>query len=117
LPPATNKGSNNLQNAPIKKQHSQPRKPIFFYLNNSIKKMEQTENKFPYHLDFSPLELQVINCILKYDKGLMIPSKKDLKDYPTLINNQLVYIETIRRSTALKPTDKGMEYFNNLIQQ
>jgi len=79
--------------------------------------MEHTENKFPYHLDFSPLELQVINCILKKGYGLMIPSKKDLKDYPTLINNQMVYIDSRKGSISLKPTEKGMGYFNNIVQE
>lgn len=78
--------------------------------------MQQTETKFSYHLDFSPLELQVINCILKKGNGVMIPSKKDLKDYPTLINNQMVYIESRKGSISLKPTLKGTGYFNNLIQ-
>lgn len=80
--------------------------------------MEQIpQNKFPYHLDFSPLELQVIECILKKGLGVMIPSKKDLKYYSTLIDNQMVYMETRKGSIALKPTLKGDGYFNNKIQE
>ncbi len=60
-------------------------------------------------------EKEVIDYILKAGRGLALKSKKELKDYPNLINNQLVYVD-YWGGVSLKATDKGKAFFNNIIQ-
>ncbi len=66
-----------------------------------------------------PNEIEVIDNVLKHGRGLCVRFKKDLADYPNLIDNQLVYIDNwgSGKSIVLKPTLKGEGFFNNLVQQ
>lgn len=61
-------------------------------------------------------EIDVIDCVLKNGKGLAVKSKAQLKDYPNLINNQLVYTDTWGGSITLRPTTKGDAFFNDIKQ-
>lgn len=61
-------------------------------------------------------EIEAIDYVLKFGRGLAVAKKKDLQDYPNLINNQLVYVDTWGGSISLKATLKGEGFFNNLKQ-
>ncbi len=70
-----------------------------------------------YGHELADNEIEVIDNVLRHGKGLAVKNKRDLSNYPNLINNQLVYIDTWGGSISLKATTKGDGFFNNLTQQ
>ena len=69
-----------------------------------------------YRHQLTAHEIEVVDNVLKSGRGLAIKNKSQLKEYPNLINNQLVYVDNWG-GISLKATDKGTAFFNDLKQE